>query len=342
VKIKPAEIDRFIKQPPAPVRAAVIYGPDLGLVRERGGLLLRALTDTPDDPFSVADLEEQTLKGDPARLADEAGAVAMFGGRRVVRVRDAGEASAKALASYLDQPGDGFVILEAGELTPRSALRKLAESAKDAAALPCYADTAENLERLAGTMLREAGLDIDHAVLVALVDQLGADRQLSRNEIEKLILYKGGESPVTMEDIAASVGGADARGLDDAIDSAAGGDMQKLDMSFARLVESGVAPERMIRALTMHLQRLHLVLGRVERGGRLDEIVRSLRPPLHFSRQPALRRQCAVWSRRRLDGALAMLADAEAQCRGAGPLSEAIVARSMMSIARAAAAGRRS
>lgn len=341
MKLKPAEIERFLKAPPAGIRAALIYGPDLGLVRERGQQLLRALTDTPDDPFSVADLEESALKGDPARLADEAGAIAMFGGRRVVRVRDAGEAAAKALAGYLDQAGDGFVILEAGELTPRSAIRKLAESSKEAAALPCYADTAENLERLAGQMIRSAGLEIDHAVLSVLVEQLGADRALSRNEIEKLILYKGADSPVTLDDIEASVGGADSRGLDDAIDTAAGGDMQALDANFAKLVEGGIAPERMIRALTMHLQRLHLILGRVEHGGRLDEIIRSLRPPVHFSRQPGLRRQCAVWSRRRLDGALAMLADAEAQCRGAGALSEPIVARAMMSIARAAAASRR-
>ncbi|MEQ8746375.1 DNA polymerase III subunit delta [Pyruvatibacter sp.] len=341
MKLKPAEIDRFIKSPPDTVRAALIYGPDLGLVRERARALLNALTDTPDDPFSVADVEEQTLKGDPARLADEAGAVAMFGGRRVVRVRDAGEAAAKSLDGYLKLPGDGFVILEAGDLAPRSALRKLTEASKQAAALPCYSDTTENLERLAASMIREAGLQIDAPVLSTLVEQLGADRQLSRNEIEKLILYKGGESPVTLDDIAASVGGADGRGLDDAIDSAAGGDMQAFDANFARLIEAGMAPDRIIRTLTMHMQRLHLVLGRVERGGRLDEIVRSLRPPLHFSRQPALRRQCAVWSRRRLDGALAMLADAEAQCRGAGPLSQAVVARAMMSIAHAAAAGRR-
>ncbi len=340
MKLKASEIAGFLKKPPAHVRAVVIYGPDGGLVRERAKLLLNTLADNPDDPFSVADLDEQALKGDPARLADEAGAVAMFGDRRVVRVRDAGEAAAKALEGYLGMPGDGFVVLEAGELTPRSALRKLAESSKEAAALPCYADNAEALERLSSSMLREAGLDAAPDVIGALVDQLGADRQLSRNEIEKLILYKGGESPVTLEDIAASIGGADGRGLDDVIDAAAGGDMEQLDRTFARLVESGVAPERMIRALTMHLERLHLVLGRIERGGRLDEVLRSLRPPVHFSRQPALKRQCAVWSRRRLDGALTMLGDAEANCRGAGDLSGPIVARAMMGIAHAAQSGR--
>lgn len=341
MKIRPAEIDRLLKDPPAALRAFVIYGPDHGLVRERAKALLAKLAEAPDDPFSVADLDEGVLKGDPARLADEAGAVAMFGGRRVVRVRDAGDAAAKALEGYLSLPGDGVVVLEAGDLTPRAALRKLAEAAKDAAAVPCYADTSQSLEDLAAAMLRAAKLEIGHQELAALVDQLGADRALSRNEIDKLILYKGGESPVTLDDIAASIGGADGRGLDDAIDAAAGGDMAALDRAIAKLTDEGVAPERMIRALTMHLQRLHLVLGRVERGGRLDEVLKSLRPPVHFSRAPALRRQCAVWSRRRLGHALDLLAEAEAQSRGAGPLTGPVIARAMMSIASAAGAGRR-
>lgn len=341
MKVRPAEIDRLVKAPPAHVRAFLLYGPDHGLVRERAKALLEKLADAPDDPFSVTDLDETTLKGDPARLADEAGSIAMFGARRVVRVRDAGEAAAKALENYLGMPGDGVVVLEAGELTPRSALRKLAEAAKDAAALACYADTAESLEQLAAAMLREAKLDIGHQELVALADQLGADRALSRNEIDKLILYKGGESPVTLDDIAASIGGADGRGLDDAIDAAAGGDLAALDRAIGKLTEEGIAPERMIRALTMHMQRLHLLLGRVERGGRLDEVIRTLRPPVHFSREPALRRQCAVWSRRRLDHALDILAEAEARSRGAGTLAAPVIARAMMSIASAAAAGRR-
>lgn len=338
VKIRPAEIARLLEAPPDTLRAYVIYGPDHGLVRERARALMARLSDAPDDPFSVAELDEATLKGDPARLADEAAAVAMFGGRRIVHVRDGGEAAAKALAGYLSMPGDGIVVVEAGDLGPRAALRKLAEGARDAAAVACYADTAETLERLAAQMLRAAGLEIGHQELAVLVDRLGADRALSRNEIDKLILYKGGESPVTLDDIAASVGGADARGLDDAIDAAAGGDMAALDRAVARLGEEGIGPERMLRALTMHMQRLHLVLGRVERGGRLDEVIRSLKPPVHFRRADALRRQCALWSRRRVDTALALLADAEAASRGAGPLAGPVAARAMMSIASAARA----
>src|SRR5690606_31524089 len=98
------------------------------------------------DPFRVADLAGDTVADDPARLADEAAAMAMTGGRRVVRVRDAGNDTAPAFQSFLDHPmGDALIVAEAGELDGRSALRKLFEKAENAAALACYRDEGRDL-----------------------------------------------------------------------------------------------------------------------------------------------------------------------------------------------------
>ena len=57
------------------------------------------------DPFRVADLSAATLAADPARLADEAAQISLMGGRRVVRVRDAGDALAPLFGRFLaDMP----------------------------------------------------------------------------------------------------------------------------------------------------------------------------------------------------------------------------------------------
>jgi DNA polymerase-3 subunit delta len=63
-----ADIERFLKAPDAAVRAALIYGPDLGVVRERAQALAAAATERPDDPFDVALLTETDLDDDGARL----------------------------------------------------------------------------------------------------------------------------------------------------------------------------------------------------------------------------------------------------------------------------------
>ena len=59
------------------------------------------------------------LAADPARLADEAAQLSLGGGRRVVRVRAAGDAHAKLLAEFLERtPCEALVVVEAGELSP--------------------------------------------------------------------------------------------------------------------------------------------------------------------------------------------------------------------------------
>ena len=89
--IKTQDADRFAANPPKTLRAALVFGPDAGLVQERAEKLLKSVAPDLTDPFNVADLSESVLLSDPARLADEAAAISMMGGRRVVRVRSAGK-----------------------------------------------------------------------------------------------------------------------------------------------------------------------------------------------------------------------------------------------------------
>src|SRR6185369_6216486 len=102
--IKSHEADRYVSNPPQGLMIALVYGPDAGLVQERAEKLLKSVVPDLTDPFNSADLSEATLLADPARLADEAAAISMMGGRRVVRVRGAGNDLADLLDSFLDDP----------------------------------------------------------------------------------------------------------------------------------------------------------------------------------------------------------------------------------------------
>src|SRR5580698_10910231 len=132
--VKSSDAERYVSRPPE------------GLVRERAEKLAKTVVPDLADPFRVADLDEQTLSGDPARLADEAAALSMLGGRRVVRVRSAGNGLAKIFESFLEDPkGDALVVVEAGDLAKSASLRSVFEDADNAAAMACYADSARDI-----------------------------------------------------------------------------------------------------------------------------------------------------------------------------------------------------
>jgi DNA polymerase III subunit delta len=192
VKLGAAQIERFLRAPDPKAVAVLIYGPDDGLVRERVERLVGTVLDDPKDPFRLSEFSGDGVRSDPARLVDEARALCLVGGRRVVRVRQASDQVTPAVRSLLALDRiEALVVLEAGELPGGSSLRRLAEGSPNAAALPCYRDEGRGLEALIDRLLAERGLAADAEARDHLLRNLGADRALTRMEIDKLALYMG-------------------------------------------------------------------------------------------------------------------------------------------------------
>ena len=149
MKIAAGRADGFVCSPDAQARVVLLYGADDGLIHERADAATGSVVEDLSDPFRVAQLAAGQVARDPALLADEAAAIAMTGGRRVIRLREAGDDVAGAVGGVLDDPvGDALIVIEAGNLPPRSPLRRLCEDAANAAAVACYADTGADLGRL--------------------------------------------------------------------------------------------------------------------------------------------------------------------------------------------------
>ena len=337
MKISASRADGFVRTPDAAMRAILVYGPDGGLARERADRLAVHVAGDLKDPFRVAELTPASLKEDPARLADEAAALALTGGRRVVLLRDAGDGVTPVLERFLSQPvGDALVVVEAGELNSRSSLRKLFEGADNAAAIACYADDAASLAGLIREELSAAGLTADQDATAYLVAHLGGDRRLTRAELTKLILFMGEEGGrVGLTDASACVGDGAALSLDDLALAVADGDQNAVQRLLDRL--TGAQPITVLRAVARHFQRLHLTAGLVSRGKSIDQAVGALKPPVIFKVADRFKRQVGHWPADRLGRALDMLIDAEITCKTTGMPAQAVAARALMQIARAAA-----
>ncbi len=342
MKITTRDAEAFVKAPDPAVRAILVYGPDTGLVSERVVALVEGAAGDLADPFRVADFAAKELLEDPARLVDEAAARSLTGGRRAVRLREADDNLAPLFREFLapadDSPGDtlasdALIVVEAGDLPARSALRKAFESAKAGAALACYRDDARSLGTVIRETLREFGHEATPDALAHLSVTLGGDRQLSRRELEKLALYKGAESgPIELADAQACVGDSAALSLDDLAYAVAGGAAAEAERALARSLQEGVQPVSALRAVSRHFQRLHLVAGLVDGGLPLDDAVKRLRPSLFWKLAPAFRTQVAAWSLRSLGRALGRLLDAESDCKRGGAPEATICARTLLEI----------
>lgn len=335
--IKGQQIDGFVAKPDPRYCAALIYGPDRGTVSERTRKLITSIAGTTDDPFAIARMDDAELGEDPGRLEDEARAIPMLGGPRVVWIQSAGNNLAKALKAYLDDPAVGsWVVAEAGALAPSSKLRQLFEKSKTAAALPCYADTNRSLDSLIEDIVSEHGLTIAPDASHRLASILGADRSLSRSEIEKLCLYCHGTGRITVDDVDAACGDVSALAMDDLIDHTFEGDLAGMDTDYRRLLSAGTAIQAVIASLFSHIARLRTVQAGMAERAAFDNAIGALRPPLHFSRKGSFKRQIGLWSLEDLKRASAATAEAEYRSRGGDGMAEVILGRHLLTLAHAA------
>lgn len=321
---------------PGPVRAVLLHGDDEGMVRHRAGQLTQAVAGAADDPFRVAWLSRE----DHGRLSEEASAIAMMGGRRVVRVRDAGDGLVAAVAAVLAAPGDSLVVLEAGALLGKSKLRALLEGAPNGAALACYPEEGKALQDAIEGGLQAAGLRLDRDALEWLVQHVGSDRGATRGEVEKLILYAGAERSLGLDAVRACVGDQGAVSFDDAVFAATLGDVAGADQAMERTLAEGMAPVAVVRGVLSHLGRLHLARGHMAAGGSAADAARALRPPVFFKRVEDFGRSLQLWDASRLGQAMEEARRVELACKQTGAPDGLLVRRLVLALARAAATRR--
>ena len=345
MKISAATADRFAKAPPGGISAVLLYGPDAGLIRERSAHLLNAVVDDPSDPFRIAELTVAALREDQTRLADEAAAMSLTGGRRVVGIRGATDTISDIFEDILQtiSADSALIIVESGDLGPRSKLRKQFEGAKNAAAIACYSDDGNAIESLVRDILAHRKLAVSRDAMRYLCDNLGGDRLVSRSELEKLALYMGdGGGEVTLSDAVTCIGDSANMTLDDLAFAAASGDLEQLTRLIDRVRQEGTTAISILRVLTRHFQRLHLASGLIAEGRSPEESMKSVRPPVFFKQANTFRAQCTRWTTSRLETTLDSIGQAEAACKTTGAPSDIICGQLLMRIALIAQrAGRR-
>lgn len=333
VAVKAHQAQAFLNAPDPKLRAVLFFGSDAGLVGERAQIFAKAAAARFDPPGELIRLDDADLDADPDRLAVELGTVPMFGGPKVIRAAAGRRINAAALKPLIEGGAlEGVLIVEGGNLKPDESLRGLFEKSPVAAAVACYSDGAQDLEALIREMTRDAGVTITSDARQALVDRLGADRALSRGEIEKLLLYAG-QREIGVEDVEAVVGDVSELALERITFAAASGQVQRAVAECGRAVSSGESPQTIIAATQRHFQRLHRVRSAVDKGGSLEDALRQMRPPLHFKQKDAFAAQCRMWTTPRLTDALSRISGVAKAARLAGSLDEAMSERLILSLA---------
>ncbi len=333
---KAHEVEGFLSRPNSSFPVVLLYGPDKGLVSERARRYAAATKLPLDDPFAVIRMEADEIDADPAKLADEAGTISMFGGERLIWIKNA--AGQKKLAEAIkllatEPPAETYILVEAGDLKKGAGLRSAVENASAAMALPCYTDDARGIDAVIDVVLTEWKMQITLDGRQLLRTSLGGDRLATRGELEKLCLYAKGKERIDIDDVREAVGDVAGLSVDEVIDALLSGDLPRFEISFDRVVKSGTAPFLLLNSAMRQFQQIQNLryIADSERKS-ASVVVASARPPIFFNRKKLMETAVSRWNGESLSRALERIQRAVLDSRQNAALSIPIIRQCLLAI----------
>jgi DNA polymerase-3 subunit delta len=335
VAVKPSDGDRYHTSPPEGIRLFLLYGNDAGGIAERARRVERTALHRGGGE-AVLRFGSDEISSDPGRIADEAFSASLFGGEPVIalRVLDGRHNVMGALQSVLERPPEAaWVVVEAGELAPASALRKAFEASPKAAAVPTYHAEGAALAALVHAAAADARLVVEPEALELLVAYLGGDRLAARGELEKLFLYVGDAGRVTAADVEAIVGDTAEARSDTLIDAALLGESEALEAGLDRLRAEGSSAAGLGAQTLRHLLQLHAMRVTMEAGSSASAALDRARPPVHMRRRSAVEAELKRWPLAALAEARARMGQGVAATRVQPSLETAAISEALHAIA---------
>ena len=335
MKASKASIVRSVDQPSSDVRFYLFHGQDEAGSRALAERLLQALGATK---FVVA---ANAIKSDPASLADEAGAMSLFGGKRAIWIEPATKDIEDGVSALLEGAApESPVIGIAGALPKTSALLKLAEASPVALAYVSYMPEGQDAVRMVVDLGRRLGLKISPPVASRVAESCGNDQAIVMRELEKLALYVDAspQAPKELDRGAMDDVGADSAEGDflHLADLALSGNLADLAGELASLSPGGTEVIPVIRSLQRRLQMLAPMRARIERGESPDAVMTSMGRALFWKDKALIGKLLTQWPAAKLATVAERAADLE---RGVifGPAPDrGALGEELLAIARAA------
>lgn len=339
MKLTGAAAARYLARPDPANAGLLLFGEDaMRVALKRQEAVAALIGPDGEAEMRLTRMAAGDLRKDGAALNDALRAAGFFPGMRVVLVEDAADGSAEAIGSALAdwRAGDAVMVVTAGSLNARSALRKLFEDRADAVAVGIYDDPPSRDEVEA--MLRHEGLG--GVPPDAMGDLLDLSRMLDpgdfRQTLAKIATYKQGDAtPLTPAEVAALGPATVGAEIDDLLDAAADGQTARIGPLMQRVAGQGVQAVAVCIQANRHFRTLYAAA--TDPGGVSAGLARA-RPPVFGPRRDRLQRQAQAWPAAKLEEAISLLVDTDLSLRSSSRAPAlAVIERALIRLSRLAA-----
>ena len=319
MKIQNYKIDQYCKDLIPETPAILLYGQDYGLISERSSIIVNSFfknTKNQHSSLNIIDIMYNDLLSNPEMLEIEASSISLLSSKKVIRIKDTNDSLHKVAEDYLlNSYKDCLIVFLSDTLSPKSKIRKLFESHKEAVILPCYNDENNNITGLISNTFKEEGVYADESSISFFANYLGLDRLITKAEIEKAILYAGKSKKLDSKDFASFISDQTSLSIDELYDFSLAGNLKEAYRALVKIQKEGTPAIQIIRSFIRQMQSLYNILNASSLNSNINSVIDSIRPPIYFKRKNNIKSQAQKWSLQKVYKALLLLESAEISCK---------------------------
>ncbi len=315
----------------AKYKAILIYGPEDAIVYSS----LKAVLDHALKLYPEAEqinIAYNEIKDAPMQLVDEMRSVSLFTQQKIIVVEHCSTSCSKELIKILQEAiSVELLIFIAGDLGKSSALRQTFEALEYGVAVACYKPDTAALQQHIHAMITQMGLKCEAGVAEILVNIMPPNPMLIDQELQKLQLYKNGET-VTVNDIARVYENAAELSLDDLCLAIINRDARNLVRALARIEYHDTNFMLIIRVLMGFCMRLLTVKEKMATGSNAQQAIAQLKPPVFFKQRDNMMLAARNWSTIQAQTLLTQVLQLETRCKSTGLPPELLLRSTLLEL----------
>lgn len=332
--LKGIEATRYCARPDPTKAGLLIFGADtMRVALKRQEAIAALIGPAGEGEMRLTRLPAADLRKDPSLLLDAIKAQGFFPGPRVAFLEDAADGLTPLVEAALKdwRAGDATIVVTAGNLTGKSALKTLFDKHANAVSIGLYDDppSREEIE----DALKKAGLTaIDRE---AMTDLTALARALDpgdfRQTLDKIALYKHADpTPLTPAEIAALAPATIEAEVDELIAAVADRRAEDVGPLLRRLEGQGTQAVGLCIAAMRHFRALHVAV--TDPAGVPAGIAKLRGIP--FKARDTMARQAQNWGAPALEKAIADLVETDLTLRSASRApAMAVMERALLRLA---------
>ena len=335
MRAKPFQINALTDQIQNEFRGAFIFGPEENLVQQTAQKIAKMIVPDLKDDFCVLKSTASILKENPHYLTEEANALSLMSGRKLLWMQEVDQNTLAPLQEAIQNiQTDSFLLLMGGNLPSKSALCTFCGDHEKILTIACYAPKEEELAQQISDILKENGFSCSSEALSCLVQRLQENTLMMNGELQKLMVYKGTDTAITLSDVEFVITQTSGGTFDELCVYMATGQLSKADSLCTLLLEE-IAPVSLLHMLAGYFHKILQGNEWIQSGLSAKEAAKKILRPAQFKMESAVCSQLSKWKKESLIHALDLIFEAEKQAKTTGFPATLIVQRLVITLTQA-------